>query len=108
MASNDNFPSSSMNTHPSDYDHFQKFGHPGKYKSLQIVNNATGSFTASNYGAGALIVGEASTTGHADLSGGGRVNLAHLTKGVQYDFSLKEVACNAKEVYVLIRNPKLS
>ena len=90
MASNDNFPSSSMNTHPSDYDHFQKFGHPGKYKGVQVINNATGSFTASNYGAGALIVGEASTTGHADLSGGGRVNLAHLTKGIQYDFSQTE------------------
>ena len=106
MATNLN-PSSSMNVHPSDYDHFQKFGHPGKYKGVQTVNNATGSFTASNYGAGALIVGESSTTGHADLSGGGRVNLAHLTVGTQYDFSLKEVACNAKAVYVLIRNPKI-
>ena len=101
-------PSSSINQHPSDYDQFQKFGHPGKYKSLKIINNATGSFTASDYGAGAIILAETSTTGHADLSGGGRVNLAHLTKGVQYDFSLKEVACNAKVVYVLIRNPKIS
>ena len=97
-----------INDHPSDYTQFQKFGHPGKYRSLKIVNNATGSFTGSDYGAGGLIVAEASTTGHADLSGGGRVNLAHLTVGTQYDFSLKEVACNAKAVYVLIRNPKLA
>ena len=97
-----------INDHPSDYDQFQKFGHPGKYKSLKVINNATGSFTASDYGAGALIVGEASTTGHAKLSGGGIVDLAHLTVGTQYDFSLTEVACNAKAVYVLIRNPKLS
>ena len=100
--------SESINVHPTAYNQFQKFGHPGKYKSLKIINNATGSFTASTYGAGALIVGEASTTGHADLSGGGRVNLAHLTVGTQYDFALTEVACNAKAVYVLIRNPKLS
>ena len=66
------------------------------------------SFTGSDYGAGALIVGESSATGHADLSGGGRVNLAHLTVGVQYDFSLTEVACNAKTVYVLKRNPKIT
>ena len=47
MATNLN-PSSSMNVHPSDYDRFQKFGHPGKYKGVQTVINATGSFTASN------------------------------------------------------------
>ncbi len=101
-------PSSSINQHPSDYDQFQRFGHPGKYKSVKVINNATGSFTASDYGAGALIVGEASTTGHAKLSGGGIVDLAHLTKGVQYNFSLTEVACNAKAVYVLVRNPKIN
>jgi hypothetical protein len=97
-----------INDHPSDYDQFQKHGHPGKYKSLHIINNATGSFTASNYGAGGIILGETSTTGHAKLSGGGIIDLAHLTVGTQYDFSLTEVACNAKIVYVLIRNPKLS
>ena len=96
-----------ISDHPSDYTQFQKFGHPGKYKGVSVINNATGSFTGSKYGAGALIVGEASTTGHADLSDGGRINLAHLTVGIQYDFSVKEVACNAKAVYVLVRNPKL-
>jgi hypothetical protein len=100
--------SESINVHPTAYTQFQKLGHPGKYKSLKIINNATGSFTASDYGAGAIILAEASTTGHADLSGGGRINLAHLTVGAQYDFSLKEVACNAKVVYVLIRNPKIN
>ena len=48
-----------INDHPSDYDQFQKHGHPGKYKRVHVINNATGSFTASTYGAGALIVGEA-------------------------------------------------
>ena len=108
MAKYTGHTSGSMNVHLTDYDQFQKFGHPGKYSALKIVNNGTGSFTGSDYGAGALIVGESSATGHADLSGGGRVNLAHLTVGVQYDFSLTEVACNAKTVYVLKRNPKIT
>jgi hypothetical protein len=108
MAKYTGHTSGSMNVHPTDYDQFQKFGHPGKYSALKIVNNGTGSFTGSDYGAGALIVGESSATGHADLSGGGRVNLAHLTVGTQYDFSLTEVACNAKTVYVLKRNPKIT
>jgi len=97
-----------INDGPGGEEEGQKKGKRGKDEGVHVINNATGSFTASTYGAGALIVGEASTTGHADLSGGGRVNLAHLTVGTQYDFALTEVACNAKAVYVLIRNPKLS
>ena len=94
-----------MHEAPADYNDFQNKGHVGKYSGLMAaVNNATQSFTGSYYGAGALIVGESSATGHAHLSNGGSLNLAHLTVGTLYEIGVKEVACNAKTVYVLKRN----
>ena len=90
-----------MHDTPSDYDAFQKKGHPGRFKQVHIVNNTTASFTGSNWGAAGIIVAESSTTGHVRLSEGGDVDLAKLTVGVQYDMSIREVACNAKIVYVL-------
>jgi hypothetical protein len=103
---------SNMHDSPSDYNFFQKHGHVGRYTNVQLVKNATGSFTGSavtpgvekGYGAGGIIVGESSTTGHAHLSNGGSVNLAHLVVGTLYEFGVKEVACNDKHVYVLKRN----
>ena len=92
---------SNMHDSPSEYSDFQKKGHPGRFKQVHVVNNTTASFTGSNYGAGGIIVAESSTTGHVRLSEGGDIDLAKLTVGVQYDLSIKEVACNAKVVYVL-------
>lgn len=97
-----------FNEHPSTYDQRQKFGAPGKWSRVFVLNNTSASFTGSDFGAGGVIVGEASTTGHADLMDGGRVNLAHLVVGTTYDFSVKHIACNAKTVYVLQKNPKVS
>ena len=96
-----------INDHPSDYDQFAKHGHTGKWHSVSTVQNATGSFTGSDYGAGGIIVAESSTTGHIHLTQGGTIDLSKLTVGTVYEFSIKEVANNNKVTYVLKRNPKL-
>ena len=89
---------------------FDKFGHPGKFKEVVVLNNETGSFTGSHatgagndhgHGAGGIIVGESGATGEVHLTHGGVVNLAHLAHEVQYDLSVSEVRVNAKAVYVL-------
>ena len=82
---------------------FNRLGHPGKFTSVQTVNNATVNFTGSNYGYGALMVGESGATGTLTLSDGGTINIAHLPHEVLFEFSVAKVACNAKAVYVFKR-----
>ena len=83
---------------------FDRLGHPGKYTSVTTVNNATVDFTGSNYGYGAVVVGESSAVGTIYFSGGGTVNIAHLTVGVLYELSpSKIVESGTKAVYVFKR-----
>ncbi len=82
---------------------FERMGHPGRYTSVQTVNNQTVAFTGSNYGYGALMVGEDGATGTLTLSDGGTINIAHLPHEVLFEFSVKKVACNAKAIYVFKR-----
>tara|TARA_A100001201_G_C3929769_1_gene153236 strand:+ start:57 stop:377 length:321 start_codon:yes stop_codon:yes gene_type:complete len=83
---------------------FRRLGHPGKFSAAKTVQNTTMSFTGSNYGYGALIVGESSAAGTVSLSGGGDVNIAHLTVGRLYEFSIsKVVESGNKKVYVFKR-----
>lgn len=82
---------------------FERLGHPGRYFNVQTVQNATVNFTGSNYGYGAVIV-ESSAAGTITLSGGGSVNIAHLTAGTVYELSpSKVVESGNKAVYVLKR-----
>ena len=52
----------------SNYNVFERLGHPGRYTSVTTVSNTTVNFTGSNYGHGAEIVGERSETGTITLS----------------------------------------
>jgi len=89
---------------PSEQNQFDRFGHPGKYYKVQTVQNGTTEFTGSDYGYGAIIVGESSAAGTITLSGGGTVNIAHLTVGTIYEMSpSKIVESGNKAVYVLKR-----
>ena len=87
----------------SKYNVFERLGDPGKYFGSLSVNNATVNFTGSNYGYGAIMVGESSATGTVTLSSGGSINLAHLTVGQIYDLSPAKITVNAKTVYALKR-----
>ena len=62
-------------------------GHPGKYTTATSVKNTTVAFTGSMQGYGAVVVGESSAAGTITLTGGGSVNIAHLTVGVVYELS---------------------
>ena len=87
----------------SNYNVFERLGHPGKYFGVLSVNNTTTDFTGSNYGYGAVMVGESSATGTITLSSGGSINIAHLTVGQIYDLSPAKITVNAKTVYALKR-----
>ena len=88
----------------SNYNVFERLGHPGRYTSVTTVNSAVVNFTGSNYGHGAVIVGESSATGTITLSGGGSINIAHLSVGTIYELSpTKVVNSSAKAIYVLKR-----
>jgi hypothetical protein len=88
----------------SQINEFKILGDPGKYFAVQTVKNTTVNFTASNYGYGAVIVGESSAAGTITLSGGGTVNIAHLTVGTIYELSpSKIIESGNKAVYVLKR-----
>ena len=87
----------------STYSVFERLGHPGKYTGVRSVNNTTVDFTGSDYGYGAVMVGESSATGTILLSDGGSINIAHLTVGTIYDLSPSRITVNAKTVYALKR-----
>jgi carbamoylphosphate synthase small subunit len=88
----------------SQIDPFTKFGHPGRYTAVKTVQNTTVDFTSSNYGYGAVIVGESSAAGTITLSDGGDINIAHLTVGTIYELSPRKVVESGnKAVYILKR-----
>ena len=88
----------------TDATQFDRLGHPGKYWSSQIVKNTLVAFTGSNYGYGAVVVGESSAAGTITLSGGGSVNIAHLTVGTVYELSPTQIdETGNKTVYVFKR-----
>ena len=87
----------------SKYNVFERLGHPGRYYGIKTVNNTTVDFTGSNYGYGAVMIGESSATGTILTSGGGSVNIAHLTVGTIYELSLQRITVNAKTVYAIKR-----
>jgi|5B_taG_2_1085324.scaffolds.fasta_scaffold109869_2 hypothetical protein len=94
----------SYNNNATDQNQFDRLGHPGKYTAVQSVANTQVDFTGSNYGYGAVIVGESSAAGTITLSGGGSVNIAHLTVGTVYELSpTKIVESGNKTVYVFKR-----
>ena len=93
-----------MPTGSQPVNQFSKLGHPGRYWNAQLVKNTTVDFTGSNFGYGAVVVGESSAAGTISLSGGGTVNIAHLTVGTIYELSPSRIVESAnKSVYVFKR-----
>jgi hypothetical protein len=92
-----NFPASQAND-------FERKGHPGKFLKSISCTSGTTHFTASDYGAGGLIV-PTSAEGTVTLSGGGDIPLATLAGSQRiFEFSVKSVNVTTGTVYVLIKN----
>jgi hypothetical protein len=102
MASNEIHP---YNFPTSQYDDFQRLGHPGRFHKVIACTTGTTTFTGSNFGVGGLIVPTGSI-GTASLSLGGDIPLGILGQGGIriYDFSLRSVKVDSGTVYVLLRN----
>ena len=78
-------------------------GMPGKYHSMQLVAaGTTGSFTGSNFGYGAVMIGDGAEIGtsHLDVKGGDRIIGTDLSKEVIYDIVPREVVANTGNIYV--------
>jgi len=93
-----NFPASQASE-------FERKGHPGKFFQSITCGTGTTTFTASNFGAGGIIVPNG-TTGTASLSLGGTIPLSAMasTAAVIHELSLQSVKVDSGTVYVLIRN----
>jgi len=92
---------SDMHESPSNYDDFQKRGHPGKFYASTTVADGMTAYTGSSYGWNAVVV---KTHGSAvfHLSGGGAIPAANLTAGVVYELSLKKItAASSATIYLL-------
>ena len=80
---------------------FNKFGHPGKLKSVTKVNGGeTLHCTGSMYGVGA-VVKFGSYDGFIHLSDGGVVSGSEINAGVVYPFSVLDITGGtAGSIYV--------
>jgi hypothetical protein len=90
---------------PSEYNEFERKGHPGRFHRVVPCTSGTTTFTGSTFGVGGLIVPTGST-GTASFSLGGDIPLNILAQGSIriYDFSLRSVKVDSGTVYVLLRN----
>lgn len=89
---------------PSVANDFDKFGHPGKWKKVITVSTGqTLICTGSNYGAGAIIIGNTDTTVH--LSEGGSLPGTAIGANTLFEGSIEKIVNGGSGVvYVLIRN----
>lgn len=94
------------NSYPSSQTNdFERLGHPGKWLKSISCGVGTTYFTASNFGAGGIIVPNGST-GTASLSLGGDIPLNSIASSspVIHELSLSHVKVDSGTVYVLLRN----
>ena len=94
-------------------DKFKRFGHPGKYMGVTVIEDTTSiAFTGSNYGYGAVV-----TSGSAEtvilqtihLTDGGSIPAAALKLYHVHEMSVAKVTGGTTGVtFVLKRNPKIN
>jgi len=87
---------------------FERKGHPGRYLKSIACSSGITSFTASNFGAGGIIVPTGSL-GTVTLSAGGEIPFSALNQGGLriFEFSISSVDVTSGTVYVLIRNQNI-
>ena len=89
-------------------DDFNKFGHPGNFKSVTKVNGGSSLIcTGSEYGVGA-VVKFGSYDGFISLSDGGIVSGSEINAGVVYPFSVSKVSGGSGGSIYLFKTQKVS
>ena len=102
-----------MHEKPSDYNVFQKSGHPGRWVSSTEVTTSDVSFSGSAVYGGVIVSGSHNAQGLLDgqcdhvieLSSGGSIVANVLQPGLIHELSVQYVVgAAAGKVYVLKRN----
>lgn len=90
----------------TEQNQFQRLGFPGRYHSaLTVATTATSSFTGSNYGYGAVLLGNGANTAASKIfvAGGGVISGNDLTVGTIYELSPEKIQSTGGNIYVLKR-----
>lgn len=90
----------------TEQNQFQRLGFPGRYYSAKtIATTATASFTGSDYGYGAVLIGAGanSTATKIFVAGGGVIDGNDLVVGTIYDISPEKVQSTGGNIFVLKR-----
>ena len=85
---------------------FQRLGFPGRYHSAKtIATTVTASFTGSDYGYGAVLIGAGAATADTKIfvAGGGVIDGNDLVVGTIYDISPEKVQSTGGNIFVLKR-----
>jgi hypothetical protein len=90
----------------TEQNQFQRLGFPGRYHSaITVATTATASFTGSNYGYGAILIGTGANTATSKIfvAGGGVIDGNDLRTGTIYDISAEKVQSTGGNIFVLKR-----
>ncbi len=96
----------SYNNIATESNQFDRLGFPGRYHSaFTVASTATASFTGSNYGYGAVLVGDSANTATSKIfvAGGGVIDGNDLTVGTIYDLTPEKVQSTGGNIFVLKR-----
>ncbi len=91
---------------PDNHSQFEKFGFPGKYYSMTTVAAAaTASFTGSEFGAAAFMIGASADTATTKIfvAGGGVFNGNDLPVETVFDISPERIQSHGGKIFVFKR-----
>ena len=85
---------------------FEKRGIPGKFHSaITVATTATASFTGSNFGAGAFLLGNGADNANTKIfvHGGGIIAGTDLSTERIYEISPQKIQCTGCNIFVFKR-----
>jgi len=90
----------------TDKNQFDRLGFPGKYHSaLKVASGATVNFTGSNYGYGAVLIGNAANVAATKIhvAGGATIDGNDLVVGTIYDITPSKIVADTGDVFTFKR-----
>ena len=90
----------------TDQNQFDRLGYPGRYYgALTVAAGTTASFTGSNYGYGAILIGDGANIAATKIhvAGGSIIDGDDLAAGTIYEISPSKVVADSGVVYVFKR-----